>query len=80
MQVDDETNVQVIRNGRNIVMQPAAILTRWTTRDVHASELKVSIVGLKKCCGKFSPKIHVDSVMVAEDDYEVDYNGSFHIL
>ena len=80
MQVDDETNVQLLRNGTHIVMQPAAVLTRWTTRDIDVRELKASIVGLKKCCGKFTPKLHVDSVLVAENDYEVNCHDKLYVL
>ena len=78
MQVGDATNVQVSRRDTDsIVMQPPAIITHWSTCSIKAISLKVSIVGLKKCCAMFSPKVHVTTIMVEDDDGD---NGFFHIL
>ena len=84
MQFDDATNVQVLQ-GEYIIMQPPSILHQWSTCCVKAVSLRASIVGLKKCCDKFSPKIHVDSIMVengdGDDDGISDINTTtFHVL
>ena len=66
--VDEETNVQVLHSGGYVVMQPPAILTRWNTCHVKAEEMKLSIQGLKRCCNQFAPIIHIDSIMVEDED------------
>ena len=83
MSVDDSTSVQVLRGGY-IMMRPAAVLTRWPNSEVRTLDIRLSILGLKRCCGKFSAILHVDSIMVEEEEdegiHENNALSSFHVL
>ena len=69
MQVDDQTNIQILR-GDYIIMQPASILARWPTRELEVVTLCVRIVGLQRCCGLLTAKLHVDSMMIVDEDFD----------
>ena len=51
-------------------MQPASILARWPTRELEVVTLRVRIVGLQRCCGLLTAKLHVDSMMIVDEDFD----------
>ena len=69
LQMTDETNVRLLQ-GDYIYFAPTAVVQRWRTRSMNALSLKVSIDGLKRCCGRFKLILRVKTMMVEDDEYE----------
>lgn len=66
MKIDDQTSVQLLRDDY-ICMAPVSILTRWPTSSLNAVTLKVTIGGLRRCCGRLEPIFHVKSMMLEDE-------------
>ena len=79
MKVDDQTNIQLIR-GDYICMAPTSVLTRWPTSSLSVLTLKVTIGGLRRCCGRLEPILHVKSMMIEDESRDEGFSDIITIL
>ena len=79
MKIDDQTIVQLIRD-EYICMVPTSILTRWPTSSLNVLTLKVTIGGLRRCCGRLEPTFHVKSMMIEDESMDEGFSDILTIL